>query len=588
MKYIKIISLVFLICLSVQAQSVKKQMTSSSFKAVGAPNNPKVEIAWNRYYDWKEIGDICQRLTKNFPDLVQFSSIGKSVQNRDMYLLTVTSFKSGKAENKPAMYIDGNIHSNEIQGSEVALYTAWFLAESYEKVQWITELLDQKTFYIVPTINPDARDFYIHEPNTAHSPRSGLKPRDDDGDGLYDEDGYDDLNGDGHIVRMRRKNPVGRWKESAEEPRMMVRAEPDEMGEYDLIGWEGIDNDGDGRVNEDGPGYYDPNRNWGWDWQPVYVQNGSDQYPFSLPETRAVADFISKHPNIGAAQSYHNSGGMILRGPGNEEGQELYNNQDKKLYDFLGKLGEEQISGYRYLTVYKDLYSVYGGELDWLYGAHGVFTFTNELWTSFDYFRKKDHRGQGFFGRQKDVYQFDKLLLFEEGIVPWKKVTHPQFGAIEIGGVKKSWTRTAPSFLIEDMCHRNMAFTLFHAYHLPLIKIDSVWVQKRSAGITQIDAIIQNDRILPTRSAHEVINNINPPDMVSLRGKNIKVVAGFVVENPLMNQAKEQKYQPEKLRVDTINGMSRVQVRWIVSGSSKFKVQVKSSRGGIKEVEHKL
>ena len=79
MKYITIISLIFLTCSVVAAQSVKKQMTSSSFKAVGAPNNPKVEIAWNRYYDWKEVGDICQRLARSFPDLVQFSSIGKSV-----------------------------------------------------------------------------------------------------------------------------------------------------------------------------------------------------------------------------------------------------------------------------------------------------------------------------------------------------------------------------------------------------------------------------------------------------------------------------------------------------------------------------
>ena len=150
-----IISVLFILT-TVSAQSVNKQMTKSSFKAVGAPNNPKVEIAWNRYYDWKEIGDICTRLSKNHPDLIKLSSIGRSVQGKDIYILTVTNFKKDKPENKPAMYIDGNIHSNEIQGSEVALYTAWYLAETYGKVQWITDLLDQKTFYIVPTINPDA------------------------------------------------------------------------------------------------------------------------------------------------------------------------------------------------------------------------------------------------------------------------------------------------------------------------------------------------------------------------------------------------------------------------------------------------
>ncbi|MEZ5001178.1 MAG: hypothetical protein R2727_11340 [Bacteroidales bacterium] len=35
-------------------------------------------------------------------------------------------------------------------------------------------------------------------------------------------------------------------------------------------------------VNEDGPGSYDPNRNWAVDWQPDYVQGGAMDYPFQL------------------------------------------------------------------------------------------------------------------------------------------------------------------------------------------------------------------------------------------------------------------------------------------------------------------
>jgi hypothetical protein len=579
---IKILLTVILIwTVSLSAQSTNREMTKSSFKAIGAPNNPKVEIAWNRYYDWKEIGDICRRLTDAHPDLVLYSSIGKSVQDRAIHLLTVTNFKIGDANRKPAMYIDGNIHSNEIQGAEVCLYTAWFLAENYGKVQWITKLLDNKTFYIVPTINPDARDFYIYEPNTPHSPRSGMKPRDDDGDGLFDEDGFDDLDGDGNIVMMRRKNPIGRWKEDPTDPRLMIQAKPDEMGDYDRIGWEGFDNDGDGMVNEDRPGFYDPNRNWGWNWQPVYVQYGSDQYPFSLPETRAVADFVLNHPNICGAQSYHNSGGMILRGPGSEEDLATYNERDIQKYDFLGKLGEEMLPGYRYLVLYKDLYPAVGGELDWFYGGRGIFTFSNELWSSFDYFRNTGKEDQSWFGRRADVYRFDRLLLFSEGIVPWKKIQHPQYGEIEIGGIKKAWTRTAPSFLIEDMCHRNMAFTLFHAYHLPVIKINSQEVTNLPGGLKQIDVVIFNERVLPTRSAHENLNKITPPDIISISGKGIKVIGGFIVEDPYLNIAREQKYHPQNLQIDTIDGMSDIRVRWIVSGNAPFEITIDSNKGGL-------
>ncbi len=190
-----VILILFLTIIGSQDLTAQTGMTHSSLKALGAPNNPKVEIAWNRYYDWKEIGNISNRLAEAYPDLIQFSSIGNSVEGRAIYLLTVTNFKKGKADRKPAMYIDGNIHSNEIQGAEVALYTAWYLVENYEQVPWISDLLNNKTFYIVPTINPDARDYYIHKANNPHSPRSGMRPRDDDGDGLFDEDGYDDLDG---------------------------------------------------------------------------------------------------------------------------------------------------------------------------------------------------------------------------------------------------------------------------------------------------------------------------------------------------------------------------------------------------------
>jgi hypothetical protein len=136
------------------------------------------------------------------------------------------------------MYIDGNIHSNEIQGSEFALYAAWYLAESFADTKHIQELLADKTFYIAPTINPDARDNFFHKPNNASSPRSGMIPVDNDRDGAVNEDGFDDLDGDGHIVFMRRKNPNGRLITDQTDPRRMISVGPDQQGEYELLGYD--------------------------------------------------------------------------------------------------------------------------------------------------------------------------------------------------------------------------------------------------------------------------------------------------------------------------------------------------------------
>src|ERR1051325_6813872 len=159
---------------------VSNAIAQDVFRAAGSPENPKVPVAWNHYNTHSGITDICKKLAAAYPDLCQLSSMGKSFQGRDMWVLTITDFKKGKPEDKPALYIDGNIHSNEIQGAEFAMYTAWYLTESFAKTAFIKELLGDKTFYIVPSINPDGRDSYFHKANTASSPRSGVVPVDND------------------------------------------------------------------------------------------------------------------------------------------------------------------------------------------------------------------------------------------------------------------------------------------------------------------------------------------------------------------------------------------------------------------------
>ncbi|HMR58834.1 MAG TPA: M14 family metallopeptidase, partial [Cyclobacteriaceae bacterium] len=324
------------------------QDANGVFRAAGSPENPKVSVSWNRYYTHDGITDICKKIAAAHPQLAKLGSIGKSTQGREMWVLTITDFSKGKPENKPAFYLDGNIHSNEIQGSEMALYTAWYLTETFKDIAYIKELLADRVFYIVPTINPDARDNYMKAPNTPHSPRSGMVPVDNDRDNKTNEDGFDDLDNDGHITMMIRKSPTGRFKRDPNHPGRLMMVKSDEMGEYEMLGNEGLDNDGDGRVNEDGEGFYDPNRDWGWKWQPNTIQGGAYKYPFSIIENRNVRDFVMAHPNIAGAQSFHNNGGMILRGPGAEEDASTYNAEDSRIYDAIGKKGELLIPGYRY------------------------------------------------------------------------------------------------------------------------------------------------------------------------------------------------------------------------------------------------
>jgi hypothetical protein len=543
------------------------------FRAIGTPHNPKVQVSWNRYHTNLALEEIMRDMVKKHPNLVKMESIGKSYQGNDIWVLTVTDFKSGKPEEKPAMWIDGNIHSNEIQGTEFTLYTAWYLSEMYGDLEFITQLLKDKTFYIAPTINPDAHDYFIKEANNQNSPRSGMMILDNDGDGEAGEDPFDDLNKDGHITMMIRKSPTGRYIKDQLDPRKLVMVGPDQKGEYEMLGYEGIDRDGDGEVNDDGIGYYDPNRDWAWNWQPDYVQRGALRYPFSVPENRAVFEFVMKHPNIAGAQSYHNYGGMILRGPGAEEDLGTYNASDIRIYDAIAKKGEEFMPGYKYLVVYKDLYSVFGGQLDWFYGGRGIFTYSNELMTSYLYMHQNAGRGN-----QDEQLKVDTYLTFGDAFVNWEEYNHPQFGTIEVGGFKKNFGRLHPGFLMEQDAHRNSAFTILHAYHTPKLSVMDVQEKDLGGGLKEIVATIYNERMMPTHSSQDLKYKIERPDYITISGA--KVVAGFVVDNPDFNKFTEQKNNPEKIAVENIPGMGAVKVRWIVTGGGNYSITVDSAKGG--------
>lgn len=546
------------------------------YQPAGAPADPKVEARWNRYHDYPAATDLLKKLAAAHPDRCRLESLGKSYGDREMWVLTITNFKSGDEKTKPAFWIDGGIHANEIQGVEVVLYTAWYLLESYPRSPQIQQMLDNRVFYLLPMLSPDSRDAHMHKPNSTHSPRSGQRPVDDDKDGLFDEDGPDDLDGDGHITQMRVRDPHGRSKPHPDYPDLLIQAKREERGSYTLLGLEGIDNDRDGRVNEDGDGFYDPNRDWPWNWQPSYVQNGAYRYPLSIQENRLAAEFIAAHPNIAGAQSYHNAGGMILRGPGAKD--DRFEGDDLAVYDLIGKRGEAMLPGYRYMNVAEDLYEVYGGEVDWLHVMNGAFTFTNELFTPFNFSRKP--ASGGFFGRDEDQREFNKYLLLGDGIVPWHEVDHPLYGKIEVGGLKKNWLRQPPSFLLEEECHRNMAFTLYHADQLPLVKVQSVEVKDLGAGLFEVTAAIQNDRLTPTHAASDLKHKVTPPDRASIQAAKIRVISGLVSDDRFFVNPAEQKRRPSELRISNIPGLGVRYVRWLVSGPGPYTVSIRSDKGG--------
>ena len=93
---------------------------------------------------------------------------------------------------------------------------------------------------------------------------------------------------------------------------MIPRGE--EKGEWRVLS-EGIDNDGDGLLNEDGVGGINLNRNWPDGWQQEWLVPGCGPYPLSEPENRAVADFLLSHRNVTGLINYHMAGHVFVYPP---------------------------------------------------------------------------------------------------------------------------------------------------------------------------------------------------------------------------------------------------------------------------------
>ncbi|MBN1273374.1 MAG: peptidase M14 [Candidatus Aminicenantes bacterium] len=571
-------------------------------------NTRKVNLSFNKYYDWQEVEAALRSLEKAYPKFLKLRSAGKSYQGRELWYMTINNPDTGGEMEKCAFYMDANIHGNEIQGGEIGIYTIWYLMENYAYNDYVRKLVDERVFYIFPSVNPDGRDLWLHKGGSA---RSGQMPVDDDNDGLYDEDGPEDLDGDGEVGAMYIKVEPGKGTHrlSDKGDRLVpieknIEGRPDELGDYEYIGSEGLDNDDDGRYNEDTGGGYDPNRDWGAFWQPKHIQRGAGEYPFFWVESKHIRDFLYAHPNIAGVQAFHNSGGMILRGPAAPIREE-FPRQDLAVLDEIGKKGEKIIEGYRYIVIWKDLYPVWGGFVEFTFDMLGIYSFTNELWTS-----RADLNKDGDISEEEEEF-FEKLIDMDNTAVAMHEIDHPQLGKVLIDrDTTKLSGRVPPSWLLEELCHRNMAFCLLHAYEMPLPVVKSVSAEKIDGNLYRVSVVLYNSRLMPTMSQVAVDNKVQRPDILSIKGQVKVLAAGHKPSMSLPagiparfrmffrrgfgDRASEVTFidqkDPQNLKLTNgIPGRSEAEYQFLVEGKGKVTVTLDCVKGGrhVKEIELK-
>ncbi len=261
------------------------------------------------YHHYAALSRALAELSNRAPQIAQLTSLGKTLGNREIWALQISGRKGKAAQDKPALLICGNAEGDHVIGSEVALGIAEYLITRYGTDSTVTHLLDQRTFYIVPRLNPDGAELFFSKPLREHE--GNLRPHDEDFDWQVDEDGPEDLNGDGMITLMRVKDKKGDWVIDKQDARLMIKKQPDTPLDslYQLYP-EGIDNDGDEKYNEDGPGGFNINRNFPHNFG--YPAQGYQVYPASEIETRALIDYMNRYDPAAKTKPRQNICAILL------------------------------------------------------------------------------------------------------------------------------------------------------------------------------------------------------------------------------------------------------------------------------------
>ncbi|MFH1567981.1 MAG: M14 family metallopeptidase [Gemmatimonadota bacterium] len=530
-------------------------------------------IAFDRFYRYDDLSRLVQALAESWPDLVEVEEIGSSWEGRPIRVATVTRRDTGPAAEKPALWVDGNIHATELSTSTMCLYLLDSLVRRYGRDEAVTRCLDTRAFYICPRVNPDGAEQALAErPRLLRSSTRPYPYDEEPIEGLLTED----MDGDGRILAMRVPDPNGAWKVHSGEPRLLVRRDPAETGgqyyrllpEGRLEGYDGVTI----KVQPPKEGL-DLNRNFPFEWRQENEQKGAGQFPTSEPEVRAVVDFIVRHPNLTGGVSFHNASGVLLR-PYSTKADESLPAEDLWTFQKIGARGTE-LTGYPNVSVYHDFRYhpkevITGGWDDWMYDHFGVFAWTVELWSpqrqaGIEEYKFIDWYREHPVGDDLQLLRWSDEQLEGKGYVDWYPYEHPQLGPVELGGWNRLYalTNPPPAFLEKEI-EPFPDWLVWHLLISPRLAVREAGAADLGEGLYRLRLVVENTGWLPT--------------YVTKKGQEKKLVRGVVAEIELpagaaleQGKAREELGQLEGRAYKGAGAMSpadgttdRLKVEWVV------------------------
>jgi murein tripeptide amidase MpaA len=550
-------------------------------------------IPFDRFLRYAELTELVHALAREHPQLVAIESIGRSHEGRDIWVLTVTNTATGSASDKPAFWVDGNIHSTEVAASAAALYFLNTLVTQYGRDDDVTRALDTRAFYVCPRINPDGAEWALaDQPKWVRSSTRPYPYDEEQAEGLVVED----IDGDGRILQMRIEDPNGLWKAHPDAPQLMVRREPTEAGgTYYRIVPEGRYDDYDGyTLKIKRPKHaLDLNRNFPGSWRQEFEQQGAGPYPTSEPEIRAIVDFVVKHANITGGTTFHTWSGVLLR-PFEHQPDEEMDAEDLWFYQRTGRKGTE-LTGYPAISVFHEFRyhpkSVIGGTFDWIYEHLGLFSWVVEIWSPMREAGITDYKFIDWFRDHPidddlKLYRWNEEKLGGAAHRAWRPFEHPQLGKVEIGG----WDRfhafgNPPLPLLEREIAKFPRWLLWQALCSPALALVEAKADAVGDGTWKITFVLQNTGWLPTyvskralarKTVRGVIAEIHLP-------RGAMLVSGKPKDDVGQLEGKAYKHTGVSFWPDYNATDDRMKLEWVVRANAGDSVEItaRHERAGV-------
>jgi len=538
-------------------------------------------------------------------DRATIRSLGTSHQGREIWLVEIADASGPPLAQRPGVLVVGNLSGDHLVGSSLALETVRYLIDADASEADLTE----HVIYVVPRLNPDGAEAMFNGPRDGN--RLNALKFDADNDDRMNEDAADDLNSDGVITVMRVPDPLGAYMIDPDEPRLMKEADAaqGETGTHALY-WEGIDNDGDGFINEDGFGGVDLDRHFQHEYP--YWERDAGYNMVGQPEARALMDFVIGTRNIAAVVAFGHSdnlvtppnssgrltdateldlngfadasrdeifsqglfgtpfqrGGLQLRGaqPGRDNdpssGQHpatTVNDSDIEYFETVSEVYKD-ITGIEEVVINK---AAAGAFFQYAYYHFGVPSFSTQGWALP---RGDDEEDEGSgSGDARVLSGFD--AAGEDVFVSWSTYQHPDLGEVEIGGFRPYVvTNPAPSTL-PDLGAAHGEFIAHLSTMLPRVRIANTEVEAHGGGVFTVTAHVQNTGYFPSALQHGVRSRSVDPVSVQIQVE---------AEDILTGAAKTHMIQK-------LNGSGTTQtVSWVIQGrdDASVEIRVRAEKGG--------